>query len=722
METMKTLFLPYSFPDVQSTMEENAIVYTYTCTNLLRRPLLIIFILLSGGLLSFLSASYIGLQILADDGEQRLVSFALILLFIALCLISIASFLFAYNNYKSLPEISALAKTYIRINVLPFGAHNTILHCTWFPNESIQLTQISPDSVKNSFSSLNIDISLLDQEAQFLKTLNNIAQTETTATAFNLNSQFLRFTDVSKNSLASILQKGVLLTDAYRRYNKYYCPITKDENESSYANKILAYFGTIEKNLAFLRQAKQYLEQRCNTARNFLYSLQDGSSFLDSKTDDVLTSYQKLIQENIIQEPLVKSLMFETRENIRRELSPSVENEETRIGTMRDEIIDRFKLHAEEIDVQFGRFASDVEDKISHHKENTERYKNKLQSSVNKKQQQQSRINQIKNEINNAYSKAKTIERSLPLATPDNSSTYRDNLRYFNSEIRTLNNSLSDDEQRVERIKDDISDLKSQISEEEEEIRKQKNKYRQLEIEHNSKFKELVDEKESKLNQIEQSLQIRLRNVKAPLLQIESLEDNIIKTWSGLTGQIKFKHDQTLAAYQKVTTQIINYRRDAYETLSKRALHALDSQMGRVEESKQRIEHFLWPHNFWNGFNTLYVPIWLVIYKKHPNHPTQITYAAIDDESIFRQNNSRKNTNHILGLIPELVINLRGMADSRLEFLKDYAETRSALNTRNVVNLLPAQITKLQNDRKIKNSSAFIALINLRRQRISRDL
>ncbi len=272
----------------------------------------ILVILLAGAIFFAFVTILTAAGALSLGGPTDFLSPILVILLVGSCLVSLLFFYLGFNRYKGLPQISALAKAHIQMEILPFDRQKTLLRCTWLTPTSVSLTHVSMDAIQRSSSSLNADLSSLKKEAEFLHALNGIIKTKLTAADSVIDTQLFPCSDASKGLLTMLMKDSIELTDAYRRYHTHHYPSLRETAPIASPNQMHSIFEALQNNLVSLKTARNHLEQQSSKAGEYLDALREKSSFLDNTTEQLLNSYQNVCQDSKSQETLVKNLMFAT--------------------------------------------------------------------------------------------------------------------------------------------------------------------------------------------------------------------------------------------------------------------------------------------------------------------------------------------------------------------------------------------------------------------------
>ena len=721
---MRAIFLPTAIVDVEDALEESTLVYIEAYDRFLKRSVVAFFRFVMAGALGLCVISACGLLFLASHLMAcGAVAFLVAFLWAGGVLYG------ACRKYIASLGTSALAKIYFRLDILPFDEANVLVCCEELPAESFHYSRVDRNSIKESLLSLKGDLGSFEEERRFLRSLADIANAAGKVEESVLSARLLRFSEVFKHSLGRIIAGGIEWSDRYRRYIDYYRASVEgggvNQEEGRNAQAVLIMLG---QDLKFLSQARQFLVQQGQKALGYLHSLQGVSPFsMDVKFEQVLAPFLQVCESDI-RTPIVRHLMFETREGVRRELGPKIRDVERRYRLKRDEIVGRYRERIIGAKTRLEEARARIQDQLDECRINLRAYQHRLQSYRDKRKQLLSDIRKIKRKLSGLAGQVELQDRLIDQAAriwvslsgeaseEKGYDLYRKELARF--EVRMERAYLSDRCQQLEAVlretENEIEGLIRKIREEEERIEEKQRELQNLEMEFQTRHIELSEEKRQGLHRLEQSYRAELQNVKAPLMKIESHEESLSRGWISLIDQVDV--DKAVECrYLGVISALLEYRRRAARSLYERALRELDRLRTQVERSEELISSLLWPRVLFGGYDAVFIPVWLLLTEERSGE--KIVCLPVGKVS-EREGGARAG---LLEFLPGLDEVLYKIVETHYEKLKGYIESRSILaDTMYLKQYLPRWIGNYRRRGRIGWLLSVGVLIDLFGRRISR--
>lgn len=707
---MKAIFLPTVVLDLEGkrdALEESTLIYLEAYNCFLRGIFAVFACLMVLGILVLLLA--LGLWVGFSKKENHTCGWVLFLV----GLLGIGALYETYGKYRAFFCTSALAKTYLRLDVIPFNETYTLLGCALLPPDSICYNLVNP--VEEIFVRRNGSPSFED-EIKFLRCLDRARGVSKESETYELRVWLLEFSDELEESLRKVIARGLDCSEVYYRYVNYYSP-PNSEKGIDCSQDVHRALRDIEKGLEFLQRAKDRLQQETREFLNNLGSLRDqevSPLSLSVEFDQIFSSFQQTCEENLrAPSPLVRHLMFETREKVREEIAPTIEEMENQYRRQRTEISGRYKERITGVEESW----EEKRDRVQHQIEECLARLASARSDLKDRRERMERLESWVEELTrNLYQlqasdmtrQEATIEGISPPGSLESSWVEK------RLEGVLYKHQIEVAKRAIEDVKRDLEKLARQIREDEERIEEKRRELQKLETDFRSRREKLSQEEQEELNQMEQEYRDRIEKVRAPLREIESYEKQLLDIWDSLVKRL-FLDKTVVDRYRKMTSAIISYREEAINALYEQALGEIDELASRLYQSKQRITSFLWPRDLWRDCSALFIPAWFLLLEEGPGRE--------GDEKIeircFPPGSRSFDTSHegsFLNFLPGFkeILDRIASAHSYDKEWKEYLRRRSILrDTTYLARYLPTCINRYLREGQIGQWLAFEVRLSL---------
>ena len=511
-------------------------------------------------------------------------------------------------GFYHVPITYSYTKTYLNLEQWTANQDHVLLSCAWVPADWIELPNAHADRLAEMIQSLSGQIDLGAGEEDLLQQLDQIAQLAANPSTEIVEVPYLSRQPLANNGILAALRFALPLTRAHARYVNYH---TLPIGTSCTADpaRLLGLRQQLIQDCEVIQHAQQHLQVQTQLAIQALTALSvTTNAFPDVGYAALADSSQKLNDIDLRQR--LESLLMTTLQSIQDEIQPDTNRINEQYAILLRSAKETYDLHREHAqEICDGRL-EEIDREIGEIDEMIEDRQNKIAALEQAAEVEENELNHQQYELH---------DTPPTLATPVNSPADPGQAPVYAFSVNVQHMSIK---QGIQQLQTRLSDKRQQIEAYRQEIKirkhsreRQQERRKKIEEDFKQKLSKYLDDYSTACGQLESAKLAEIQRLEKPLTQLRDARQCLLLTTNRFRDTWQIPLDPALTRYSARSEQIVDYRKRIITIMSERAVQQLDALQGRLEQTLQTIDSYLWPTHLLSSFDHLSIPIWLVRFR-----------------------------------------------------------------------------------------------------------